>query len=279
MNANLLVRINAVLNRISRSYSQLSAIFFFFLMIIGHQTLANDPIIIQVTDPDPVCFPATVDLTKPAITAGSTSGLVFTYYTDEALSIAVPDPTKVGAGVYYIKGLRSNPFISAATSLIVTVDPISVGGTVNPEQTICFGNSTADLTLSGYTGNIVKWQKSSNIGFTSPTDIAVTTTTLSSAAIGTLSSDTYFRAVVESGTCSSANSLPVLITVTPLVGIPGTPSPSASTICQGSANTTYTIIATNATSYNWTVSGAGNTISGIGTTGTVTWAVGFTGSA
>jgi len=278
MNSNLLVRINAVLNRISRSYSQLSAIFFFFLLIIGHQAFA-DGVTIQVTDPAAVCAPATVDLTQASITLGSTSGLTFSYYLDAALLIPIPDPTRVGAGIYYIKGLRVSPYAFAATSINVTVSPISVGGTVNPEQTICFGSSSADLTLNGYTGNIVKWQKSSNIGFTSATDIALTTTVLSSTAIGILSSDTYFRAVVESGACSSANSEPVLITVAQLVGTPETPSPSASTICQGSANTIYTTSATNATSYTWTVSGAGNTISGTGTTGTVTWAAGFSGSA
>ncbi len=69
------------------------------------------------------------------------------------------------------------------------------------------------------------------------------------------------------------------VTVSPTVGIPSTPTPSATTICQGSGTTTYTTLASDATSYNWSVSGAGNTISGTGTTGTVTWAPGFSGVA
>lgn len=278
MNANLNVRINAVLNRISRSYSQLLLILLFSLFMTGSQVFAEG-VTIQVTDPAPVCFPATVDLTQPAITIGSTPGLTYTYYTDEALLTPIPDPTKVGAGIYYIKGLRSSPYAFAATYIKVAVDPISVGGTIDAEQTICFGSSAADLILSGFTGNIEKWQKSDNIGFTSPTDIAVTSATLSSATIGTLNSSTYFRAVVKSGVCSSANSASVLITVTPQVGIPGVPTPSSSTICQGSSNTTYTTSATNATSYNWSVTGTGNSISGTGATGIVTWAPGFSGIA
>jgi len=63
------------------------------------------------------------------------------------------------------------------------------------------------------------------------------------------------------------------------VGTPSTPTPSAASICQGSANTTYTASATNASSYNWSVTGTGNSISGIGTTGTVTWAAGYSGTA
>ena len=63
------------------------------------------------------------------------------------------------------------------------------------------------------------------------------------------------------------------------MGTPSTPTPSATTICQGSANTTYTTSATTATSYNWSVTGSGNSISGTGTTGTVTWASNFWGTA
>jgi len=69
------------------------------------------------------------------------------------------------------------------------------------------------------------------------------------------------------------------VTTTLTVGSPITPTPSATTICQGSSNTIYTTTATNATSYNWTITGAGNSISGTGTTGTVTWAAGFSGLA
>ncbi len=276
MNTNLNVRISAVLNRISRSYSQLPVILFLFLFSTVSQVFAEG-VTIQVTDPAPVCFPATVDLTQPAITIGSTPGLTYTYYTDEALLTPIPDPSKVGAGIYYIKGLRSSPYAFAATYIKVAVDAISVGGTIAADQTICFGSSAADLVLSGFTGNIEKWQKSDNIGFTSPTDIAEISATLSSATIGILNSSTYFRAVIKSGVCSSANSASVLITVTPQVGIPAVPTPSSSTICQGSANTTYTTLATNAISYNWTVTGTGNSISGTGATGTVTWAAGFSG--
>ena len=69
------------------------------------------------------------------------------------------------------------------------------------------------------------------------------------------------------------------VTVSPTVGTPTVPTPSATTICQGSGNTTYTTSATNATNYNWTVSGTGNTITGAGTTADVNWAPGFSGIA
>lgn len=68
------------------------------------------------------------------------------------------------------------------------------------------------------------------------------------------------------------------ITVDPPVGTPVTPS-GPLTLCQGAVPTDYTSSAPNGTSYIWTVSGAGNNISGTGTTGTVTWDPGFYGTA
>ncbi|MBB3841390.1 hypothetical protein FHS57_005418 [Runella defluvii] len=115
----------------------------------------------------------------------------------------------------------------------VTVNPVSVGGTVSSAQTICSGTSPSDLSLSGQTGNVVKWQKSSDANFSTPLDIAWTATTLPSATIGSLAADTYFRAVVKSGVCSEAISSTVKITVNP-VSVGGVVS-SAQTICSGTA--------------------------------------------
>ncbi len=69
------------------------------------------------------------------------------------------------------------------------------------------------------------------------------------------------------------------VDIAPSVGTPTEPDPSDATICQGSSPTTYTTLASNATGYNWSVSGTGNTISGTGTTGTVTWDPSFSGIA
>src|SRR5204863_86676 len=100
-------------------------------------------------------------------------------------------------------------------------------------------SSPADLTLSGQTGSVVKWQKSSDATFTSPTDIANTTTTLTGASIGTLVSDTWFRAVVQSGVCTAANSASVKITIDP-VSVGGSVA-TAQTICNGSTPSNLTL--------------------------------------
>ena len=90
-------------------------------------------------------------------------------------------------------------------------------------------------------------------------------------------STTYY--VRASGNCNTTACATGTVTVLANVGTPSPPSPSGTSICQGSPNTTYTTTAANATGYNWSVSGTGNTISGTGTTATVQWSPSFTGVA
>ena len=127
---------------------------------------------------------------------------------------------------------------SFTQNVTLSVDPASVGGTVASSQTICNGTSPADLTLSGHTGNIVKWQRAGNPAFTGATDITVTTSTLTGATIGNLTTTTYFRAVVQSGICNVAYSTTAIVTVQAQVSA-GTIA-SNQTICFGFVPTALT---------------------------------------
>lgn len=96
-----------------------------------------------------------------------------------------------------------------STETTVTVDPISVGGSVTGGTTICSGNTSGTLTLNDYTGNILKWQYSVS-PFSTWIDITNTSTTYISDV---LTQTTQFRAVVVNGVCSSANSSSTTVTV------------------------------------------------------------------
>ncbi len=67
----------------------------------------NDPKLV-VTDPPIAVVPATVDLTAPSITAGSTGISSFNYYADANGTIPLNTPTAINqSGIYYIKGLNN----------------------------------------------------------------------------------------------------------------------------------------------------------------------------
>ena len=116
--------------------------------------------------------------------------------------------------------------------VILDVDPGSVGGTASANQTICSGNAPSDITVTGSAGSI-QWQSSpDNSNWTNIS--GATSSTLTSAEMGTLSSTTYYRAEVTSGVCATTHSNVVTVTVepTPIAGTL-TKTPNQSAICIG----------------------------------------------
>ena len=97
-----------------------------------------------------------------------------------------------------------------SVSATVTVNPVSVGGTVGTSTTVCTGTNSTILTLTGQTGNVVRWESSSDNFATAGTAIANTTNTLTAT---NLTATTSYRAVVQSGVCTSANSASATVTV------------------------------------------------------------------
>ena len=94
--------------------------------------------------------------------------------------------------------VNTNPFV-------ISVYAAAIAGTITANDlngsTVCSGSNSGTLTLSGHTGSVVKWQSSANSGSTW-SDISNTTT---SQSYTNLTTTTQYRAVVQSGTCSAAN--------------------------------------------------------------------------
>jgi hypothetical protein len=121
------------------------------------------------------------------------------------------------AGTYYYRVEVQTPSCGSAVNsssktITVTSGTPPVGGSVSSSTHTSTTNS-GTLTLSSYTGTIVKWQRSTNDGV-NWTDITNTSSTYSYTNI---TSKTLFRAQLQSGTCGfaySSNGIVSIITET-----------------------------------------------------------------
>ena len=220
-----------------------------------------------VNNPEPVCAPATVDLTAPAITAGSTAGLNPTIWMDAAATILCPNPATAGNGVYYIKGIDPVSGCSATYSVtvVVNIQPKPTLVITNPAS-VCSG--TVDLTIPA-----IKVGSTPGLNYTYWMDALATIPYPTPAAAD---ADTYY---IKGSSLFCSDLKPVTVTVASTLGIPVFALGASSNICKGSAPITYTAVAANSSSmtYDLDVASklAGNTI--ISATGQVTFAPGWVG--
>jgi len=140
----------------------------------------------------------------------STNGTTWTDISNTTTSLT---ETISSAGTYYYRVEVQTPNCGSAVfsdSKIITVTSGTppVGGSISSSTHTSTTNS-GTLTLSSYTGTIVKWQRSTNDGVTW-TDIVNTSTTYSYTNITV---KTLFRAQLQSGTCGFAYSSSGSVTI------------------------------------------------------------------
>lgn len=91
----------------------------------------------------------------------------------------------------------------------VTVIPVPSGGTVTGGTGVCYGTNSTLLTLTGHSGDVVKWQYSVD----NSNWVDISSHTLTTYTAENVTEDTWYRAVVESDPCPEIYSIATQITV------------------------------------------------------------------
>lgn len=185
------------------------------------------------------------------ILSGSIGTLQWQSSSDNVSFTSIPNATattfiaaNLTATTYYKAVVSSGACTSAATDFAtITVIPLSVAGTILGGTTVCSGTNNTILTLSGNIGTI-QWQSSTdNINFaTIPSQTGNTFTATN------LTTTTYYKAIVTSGTCApmATNSISINVITTSVAGTISGGVP----VCSGS-NSSILTLSGNSGSIQW----------------------------
>ncbi|KQO34735.1 hypothetical protein ASF10_03225 [Flavobacterium sp. Leaf82] len=192
-----------------------------------------------ITNPASVCSPSKVDITAPAITAGSSSDLTFTYWTNSTATTSYATPTAAIAGTYYIKATTTSG-CSDIKPVVVTVNTTPAAPTASA-QTFCSAEAKTVNDLVE-TGSNKKWYNASTAG------TLYTGTEL-------LATGTYYVSQTSASGCESARtSVAVTVNTTPVA-----PTASAQTFCSAEAKTVNDLVATGSNK-KWYNANTGGTL-------------------
>jgi gliding motility-associated-like protein len=139
--------------------------------------------------------------------------------------------------------------IDTSAAAVVTVNPKSVGGVLQPaDMTVCANQNTSNqISLSGNTGSVVNWQVSFDNSNWS--DFAPPYTN-SSYGVNNITGNTWYRTIVKSGVCPPDTSAAAVIHFINTPFPAGAIDPANATICYGQSVTLNANI-TVGTSYSW----------------------------
>jgi gliding motility-associated-like protein len=167
-----------------------------------------------ITNPLPVCSPATADITAPAITLGSDSGLTYNYWLNAAATISMPTAAAITvSGTYYIKAMNTND--------CSTIKPVTV--TINPQPTI----GGALSVCIGFTSQLIGSATASTTAPWSSSNPAVATINATGLVTGLTSGNTIITYTNSNG-CQKTETFTVNIN-------PNIITPQNQTICSNSA--------------------------------------------
>jgi gliding motility-associated-like protein len=110
--------------------------------------------VLSIHNPAAVCSPSTVDITAPAVTAGSTGGGTLTYWTDAACTIPLGSPSAITTtGIYYIKAANGSCKDSKAVNVTVNGPATPTATLTQPTCATPTGTITLTAPLGAFTYN------------------------------------------------------------------------------------------------------------------------------
>ncbi|MFI5192474.1 MAG: hypothetical protein ACHQD7_00390 [Chitinophagales bacterium] len=146
----------------------------------------------------------------------------------------------------------------SSTAAKIAVDQLSVGGQIDPSQSVlCFGQTAGEiLNLSGNTGSVRNWQFSldgANWSDFNPASVSASIT------VQGIMQSTQYRLIDQNGVCPADTSSVAAITFNPVAYPRASTEPADTTICFGTAASLNASIDIG-TSYAWVpaINGGGN---------------------
>lgn len=167
-------------------------------------TFNQNPTLV-INNPSPVCSPSTVNLTLPAVTAGSTPGLTLTYWLNAGATIPHPTPAASGAGTFYIKGTSAaGCFDIKPVTVIVNPSPVATASNNGP---VCTGTP---LNLTGGPAGMTTYLWTGPNSFTSNLQSPQVSASATAAMAGV-----YTLTVTSSNGCQGVAATTAVVNVSP----------------------------------------------------------------
>ena len=184
-----------------------------------------------------LCAGEDLALSAPSVTGATYSWVGPNNFTSADQSPVVAKVSQASAGTYTV--VVSLDGCQAELSTVVNIIPTAVGGSLTASQTqVCSGLNAGTISLSGHSGTVVRWERSTD-GFDKDfTPIAHTNTEYN---YKDLVQNTSFRALIsDGGTCADQYSSVITVTVDPAT-VGGQAVASATKVCEGNNSGTVSL--------------------------------------